>query len=142
MKVALRNQLWPSRFDAFDRILNDTLGSLNDAALSAFVPQTDVAEDDQNFYLHLSVPGFEKDNFKLAVENCTLTISGERRRNNEENGPRFHQVETRYGQFSRSFRLPETVKTEEIAASYNNGLLQVTLPKAEPTKVVSEIKVN
>lgn len=141
MKLAVRNPLWPSQMnEMFDRFFNEPI--LSPTSGNSFLPQTDVVEDEAAYTLQLAVPGFPKDSFKLAVENRVLTIRGERKFEREEKKERFHQIETHYGQFARSLRLPENVRVEGIAASYSDGMLSVRLPKAEPTKLVTEISVQ
>lgn len=140
MKLAMRNPMWPSHMhEMFEKFFNESFATHDGAN---FLPQTDVVENEQAYELQLAVPGFPKDSFKLAVENRTLTISGERKFREEKKEARYHQIETSYGRFARSFRLPENVNVEGIEASYADGVLHVTLPKQEPTKLITEINVK
>ena len=130
----------PTSFSALvDKFFNDNLSREGG---STFYPKTDVAESEKAFEIHLAVPGMKKDDFQLEVNENYLTISGERKFNGEKKDKNFHTVETYYGSFSRSFRVPENVETSKISAAYNNGILEVTLPKDEKKLLKSTIKVN
>ena len=122
-----------------DRFFNDTIGNTGG---SSFQPRTDVAETEKTYEIQLAVPGMKKEDFKLELNESHLTISGERKFNEEKKEKNFHSVETFYGSFSRSFRLPKNVEASKITASYNNGILEVTLPKDETKALKASIKVN
>jgi HSP20 family protein len=77
------------------------------------------------------VPGVRPEDVKLSIENNLLTIRGEKKQQAEEKSERVHRYERSYGVFERTFSLPTTVDPERIAASYTNGILTVTIPKAE-----------
>src|SRR5271169_487756 len=107
----------------------------------AFVPPVDVYEDEHSVQLKLEVPGIDEKDLDVKVENNTLTVSGERKFEKEEKEENFRRVERRYGSFVRSFTLPNTVSTEDIAADYSNGVLKVKLGKRAEAKP-KQIKVN
>jgi len=106
-----------------------------------FIPAVDVLEDEHNFNLKVEVPGIEQKDLNIEVENFTLTVSGERKFEKEVKEENFHRIERRYGNFSRSFTLPNTVETENISADYSNGVLSVVLPKRAEAKP-KQIKVQ
>ena len=87
------------------------------------------------------MPGIDEKDLDIKVENNMLTISGERKFEKEEKEENFHRIERRYGSFTRSFTLPNTVNTEKIKANYNNGVLNIQLAKREEAKP-KQIKVN
>jgi HSP20 family protein len=89
----------------------------------------------------MEVPGIDEKDIDIRLENNVLTVSGERKIEKEEKQENFHHVERRYGTFSRSFTLPNTVDNESVAASYNNGLLKILLGKRADAKP-KQIKVN
>ena len=91
--------------------------------------------------LKLEVPGIEEKDLDVSVENNTLTVKGERKFEKEEKEENFHRIERRYGSFYRAFTLPSTVDTENIAASYNAGVLKLELKK-KPEAQPKQIKVN
>jgi HSP20 family protein len=141
MKVARRNTDWllPNTVDSFfDRFYTDT----NSATRSAFVPKTDIAETDNEFEIQLAVPGMQKEDFKVDLNNGLLTISGERKFDKEETGKNFYSIQTEYGNFSKSFQLPEDVVAKKIEATYESGILNVIVPKDKSKKLTSEILVK
>jgi len=107
----------------------------------AFVPPVDIYEDQHGIQLKLEVPGIEEKDLDIKVENNVLTVSGERKFEKEQKEENFHRIERRYGNFTRSFTLPNTVDTEKIGADYNNGVLNIRLVKREEAKP-KQIKVN
>ena len=108
---------------------------------ASFVPAVDVYEDAQKVVLKLEVPGIEEKDLDVRVENHTLTVKGERKFESEEKEENFHRIERRYGSFYRAFTLPSTVDTENVAASYNAGVLKLELKK-KPEAQPKQIKVN
>ncbi|SEA53695.1 heat shock protein Hsp20 [Desulfuromusa kysingii] len=110
---------------------------------SDWVPRADISETDENFNVKVEVPGIKREDVKISLENHVLNISGENKQEKEEKGKKFHRVERYYGQFNRSFSLPENVDEEKIEAAFNDGLLTLTIPKTEVQKPKAiEIKVK
>jgi HSP20 family protein len=103
----------------------------NGALTSAWIPATDVFEDKDAVKIVAELPGVDPEDVKISLENNLLTIRGEKRQKAEENNERVHRYERTYGSFERAFSLPTTVDPEKIDASYSNGILTVTIPKAE-----------
>ncbi len=102
----------------------------------------DLIKEEDSFKILAELPGMEKDKIKIMVEEGLLTISGERARKND-NENEVVQSERFYGNFTRSFKLPETIEKSGISADYNNGLLEVKLPlKAEEKPKQVEVKVS
>ncbi|MFN0032474.1 MAG: Hsp20/alpha crystallin family protein [Flavobacteriales bacterium] len=101
-------------------------------------PAANVKENKENYFIELAAPGLSKEDFKVKLEADTLTISTEKSNEAKEENERYTRKEFRYNRFSRSFILPETVNSEDIRASYKNGVLQLTLPK----KIVTEKEVT
>jgi HSP20 family protein len=99
-------------------------------------------ENDKAFELHVAVPGMNKEDFQIEMNDSFLTISGERKFTTEKKDANWHSIETQYGNFSRSFSLPENVDTSRISAKYNNGILEVLIPKDEKKALKQTIKVN
>jgi len=127
-----------------NRLFEEQYGGGKEDSLTtagAFVPPVDIYEDEHSIQLKLEVPGIEEKNLDVKVENNTLTVSGERKFEKEEKEENFHRVERRYGSFSRSFTLPNTVDAENIHADYDNGVLKVRLAKRAEAKP-KQIKVN
>ena len=103
-------------------------------AAGTFVPPVDVYEDEHNLVLKLEIPGVNEEDLNVSLENNTLTIQGERKFEKEEKEENFHRIERRYGSFIRTFRLPNTVDTEKVEASYDKGILKVALAKRAEAK--------
>lgn len=97
----------------------------------SFVPELNVYETPKMFEITVELPGMDKSDFDISLNDNVLTISGERRgyRNGEDNGRRYHRIESRFGRFSRSLPLPNTVDPDKIKASYENGVLIISIPK-------------
>ncbi|MDR9418888.1 Hsp20/alpha crystallin family protein [Gracilimonas sp.] len=109
---------------------------------SGFIPELNVYETDTEFEISAALPGMNKDDIEITFNSGVLTISGERKMQKEENGRRYHRVESRFGKFSRSLPLPgDIVDHDKIAANYENGVLNVTIPKVKD-KAAKRIKVN
>ena len=109
---------------------------------SRFVPKVDIAENETSFELHVAAPGLSKEDFKIELNDGQLTVSGERKFTTEKKDKKFHSVETQYGSFVRSFSLPENVDVEKINAKYNNGILELTIPKDEKKALKQTIKID
>jgi HSP20 family protein len=136
------NDYAPTSFsNLIDRFFNDTMTRKGGSAYS-FVPRVDIVEEDKAFEVHVAVPGMNKDDFKIDLNDNYLTISGERKLNREKKEDNFYSMETQYGTFSRSFTLPENVDANQISAKYVNGILEVTIPKDEKKALKTTIKVN
>ena len=111
--------------------------------LSQWPMRVDIKEDKERIVVTADVPGMEQKDITVNVDNGMLTISGERKFNDEENQEQYHRVERAYGRFSRSFQLSNTTDTTNISATYTNGVLEVTLPKREEAKPRSiKVKIN
>jgi HSP20 family protein len=107
----------------------------------SFVPPVDIYEDENSVSLRLEVPGMKQDDLDIRLENNTLTVRGERKFETEEKEENFHRIERRYGSFSRSFTLPNTVNTDDVNADYKDGVLEIRLGKRAETKP-KQIKVG
>ena len=98
------------------------------------MPAVNIVEREANYELQMLAPGFSKQDIKLRVEDEVLTISAEQRKEDLKESERYTRREFSYGAFTRSFRLPEGVNSENIMASFTDGVLQVSIPKAEAAK--------
>ncbi len=101
---------------------------------SAFLPTVDINEDKDNFYIIAELPGLAASDVKLSISDGIVTIRGEKKRESEQQERSFYRMERSYGEFVRQFSLPEGVKEEDIQANFANGLLEITVPKMEPSK--------
>lgn len=134
-----------TRFDPFAEMtrLQDQLFRLNAPTQSdfAFRPTVDIFEDEASIQLKADLAGVKPDDVHIEVENNVLTLRGERKMEHEEKKKGYHRVERAYGSFSRSFALPDTVDSENIAAAFDKGVLNLTLPK-RPAAQKKQIKVK
>lgn len=129
-----------------NRILDEAFagpvaGEQGDVITSTWFAPTDVSEDSNSLRITMELPGVNADDVRLSLENNILTIRGEKKHQGEDNNERVHRYERTYGMFERTFALPNTVDPDRIEARYENGVLFVTIPKAERAKP-REIRVN
>lgn len=108
------------------------------------IPPVNIAETNKEFKIDLCVPGMKRDDFKVDVENGALTISSEKEEEKKEEDKNYKRREFTYNKFSRTFQLPENIDENNINAKYDNGVLQVAIPKKmeTPAKPKKEIKVG
>ena len=132
--------LWPSANDLFDKFFYGWPTFERNADF-AWSPRVDVHETDKEIYLDIEVPGIDKKDIHVEVKDNTLKISGERKSERKSEDSQSCRIERHYGKFERSFGLPETVKTDKIAAAYKDGVLTLTLPKSEKA-VPKEIQIS
>ncbi len=108
-------------------------------------PAVNISENEKSYSVEVVAPGFKKEDFKLKVEDDILTISAESKSEKKENGKEkeYTRREYSYNSFTRSFRLPENVKDDSIAATYKDGVLTLELPKSKvQVKATKEITIN
>jgi HSP20 family protein len=99
-----------------------------------WVPAMDLAETEREFVLTADLPGLSEDDVSIEIKDSTLTVSGERSESHEEKEKGYHRIERSFGQFSRTMTLPEGVKAEDVAASFERGVLEVRIPKPAERK--------
>ena len=120
------------------RLFSDVFGDLDwqyrDSAGASWVPPVDILEEPDAIRIMAEVPGVKPENVKISLENNVLTIHGSKEQIAEERTERVHRYERTYGTFERSFTLPATVDATAIKATYEHGVLTVTLPKVEKAK--------
>ena len=117
-----------SLFDMLDNFERNFFGSSSNTA-SSF--RTDIRDAGDKFILEAELPGFKKEDIQLDLKDGILTISAQHSDENEEKGSSYIRRERRYGSFSRSFDV-SGIQEDHITAAYNNGVLELTLPKAQP----------
>jgi HSP20 family protein len=106
-----------------------------------FIPAANIKENERSFDIEIAVPGMKKDDFKINLENNILTVSTEKEEEKNEENKNYTRKEFMYGSFSRSFTLPKVVETEQIKASYENGILSIQLPKKDEAKISKQITI-
>jgi HSP20 family protein len=111
--------------------------------LSEWRPSVDIGENDKEYVVKAELPDVNKEDIKVSVEGGTLSISGERRVEKEEQDMKFHRMERAYGHFERTFSLPDEADTDQITSEYKQGILTVHLPKNPGVKPAAhQIPVN
>jgi HSP20 family protein len=113
----------------------------NDTYVKRWAPRVNIEETDVKFELTAELPGMEKDDINIEVQDNTLTIRGESKFENEKKEKNYHLCERCYGEFTRTFTLPDNVDTDKIDAEYKNGILKLEIPKTEKA-LPKEIKVK
>jgi HSP20 family protein len=104
------------------------------ATTTAWAPALDISERKDAYLVTVELPGVEPDDLQITLEDGLLTIQGERHFAHDSTEQQFHRVERRYGAFRRSITLPAQVQAEQIEASFDNGVLQIMVPKMEEAK--------
>jgi HSP20 family protein len=149
MVAITRRENTPNLFglQRLNRILDEAFGGLpfpeqgGNILTSSWVPATDVSEDATTIQITMELAGVNPEDVRISLGGNVLTIRGEKRQEDEENTERVHRIERIYGMFERAFVLPNTADPERIEAGYENGVLTVSIPKAERARP-REIRVN
>jgi HSP20 family protein len=111
------------------------------AVMDVWMPATDVYEKDDKYYVTMDLPDVNPDDIEISVTDSTLRVRGERKHVQEVKEENYRRSERFYGTFERIIELPEPVKSEDIEATYKNGMLEIVLPKAEEKKA-QEVKIK
>ena len=128
-----------------DRLWNRFLGEtpLARTFVEEWVPSADVSETKNDIVIKAELPGLEAKDVEVSISGDILTLKGEKKKEEEEKDEHHHYLERYYGSFQRSFRVPVNIKADKIEATFEKGVLKVTLPKAEEAKKKEiEIKVK
>lgn len=124
--------------DVFSRYLKPSnqvsMGKQDLLATGDWAPRADISETATEFTVKLDLPEVKKEDVKITVDNGVLSIRGERRQKKEDKGTQYHRVECNYGNFVRSFSLPDNIVGEQIEAAFKNGVLILSIPKTEESK--------
>ncbi len=111
--------------------------------VARWTPSVDIIEDDKEWLVKAELPEVKKEDVKVIVENGVLTITGERKFEKEEKGRKYHRIERSYGNFLRSFALPDAADGSKVSAEFKDGVLKIHLPKSEKAKPKAvDVKVS
>jgi HSP20 family protein len=102
--------------------------------MADWTPSADISETDTAYLIKAEIPGVNKEDVKVTLENGMLTIQGERKMEKEEKGKKYHRIERSYGSFMRSFRVPDDADESAVKAEFKDGVLNVTLNKSAKAK--------
>jgi HSP20 family protein len=116
------------------RLFGDAYGAGEISGRGAWTPFLDVYETPESFVVKVDLPGLNPNDVDVTLDQNLLTISGERKATNEVKEENYHRVERRYGSFQRTVSLPAHVDADAIQASFNGGVLEITVPKSEQAK--------
>ena len=118
-----------------NRLFDDFFGERQSGlAEGAWMPAVDVSENEATMIVRAELPGMKQEDIELNLQENVLTLTGEKKKETKEDQENFHRIERSYGSFSRTFTLPANVKQEEIKATFKDGVLEISLPKAEEAK--------
>lgn len=133
-ELSKRIDQFPTIWDEFIKPWNDWFSNGSSIARLQTVPAVNIIDNKDQYQLSLAAPGLKKSDFNIDIDGNMLTISSEKEDTKEEKDSRHTRKEYSYSSFSRSFTIPEEVAKEKIEATYDNGLLKLTLPKKEEAK--------
>jgi HSP20 family protein len=136
------DNIWNTGIDRwFDNFLNSD-SRLSDDVTTVY-PVVNIEETENEYLISAELPGMEKKDIHISLENNVLAISGEKKSESKSDEKNYHRFERTYGKFYRSFELPHSINQDNIDAGYKNGILNISLPKAEEAKPKQiEVKVK
>ncbi|HEX2468894.1 MAG TPA: Hsp20/alpha crystallin family protein [Solirubrobacterales bacterium] len=117
-----------------NRIFDTFFGGTNDTRARRWVPAMDLVETSDHLVLRADLPGMEKDDVNVDIKDGVLTVSGERKTEQEQKSEGFYRVERAFGSFSRSLTLPEGIDADKVEADFDKGVLEVRIPKPKERK--------
>ena len=117
-----------------NRTLNDAYTARTEDAFGAWAPPVDIFEKHDDLVIRAEIPGMQKEDMDVRIENGVLTLRGERKQDTEVEEENAYRLERVYGTFTRSFSLPTTVDAAKVTATYKDGILEVSVPKAETAR--------
>jgi len=128
----------------FDRVTTRRQQVGNEVmTVAEWSPLVDITEDDREYLIKAELPEVKKEDVKVTVENGVLTITGERKFEKEEKGKKYHRIERAYGNFIRSFTLPDDADANKVSAEFKDGVLSVRVSKSDTAKPKQiEVKIN
>ncbi len=129
---------FPGFFNNFEKALSDNFENSQNN-----VPSVNIKDEDKSFVVELAVPGMEKKDFSVKLDNNKMTVSSERKEEKAESNSTYSIKEFSFNSFSRSFTLPKNIEFENVKADYKDGILSINLPKKEAeVKLKREIKIS
>jgi len=129
--------------DEMNRVFSDFFDEAGEKTIAAFSPAVDLVDTENSLQVKVELPGVKKEDVEITLKNDVLTVKGEKKEEKEEKGENRYYIERSYGSFSRSLTLPAAVQFDKVVASFVDGVLEITLPKAEEEKARQvEIKVG
>jgi HSP20 family protein len=122
------------RFLTWDPFRSDLVPSAEELSSRTWLPPVDVRETGEAYVISAELPGLTRKDIQITFENGVLRLAGERKLEKDEDKDNYHRIERAYGSFSRSFTLGSGVDADRVTATFQDGVLTITVPKAEETK--------
>ena len=127
----------------FNRYSRSTSADSGKSATAGWTPLVDIYEADEKFLVRAELPGVDKEGVSVSIDENLLTIKGKKHFVEAKDGEKWKRVETQYGEFSRSFTLPDNIDADKVSAAYKDGVLELSVPKIEPEKPkLIDVKVH
>jgi HSP20 family protein len=126
----------------FASFFSDTLERLWSDGDVNWMPAVNIRERAEDFVIDLAVPGMNKKDFHVEVDNGVLIVSGERKEENLEENEKLTRREFHYGSFKRTFSLPDSANSDKVSAAYRDGILSLTVTKREESKLKPKKQIN
>ncbi|MBC8047865.1 MAG: Hsp20/alpha crystallin family protein [Fimbriimonadaceae bacterium] len=139
LSIRKRPQGVPTLFNVFEDFFNSNFPEKFMEDRGTFIPSVNVTESEKNYKIEFAVPGFTKQDFNVDIEKDYITVSGKKEDSKETTEGKYTRKEFSSGSFKRTFSIPENTDSEKIDAVYENGILNLILPKKE-TKIENSIK--
>lgn len=137
--IRYNRPIFPRRFsDAFESLFEEN----NDLTKVSFQPKVTISENEKSFSVNAELPGVNKEDIHVDLEENSLTLSGVKKIEKEVKKDNYHLVESSFGDFSRTFYLPDNINKDKIEAKYEDGILKLSIPKKEKEKIVNTIKIK
>jgi HSP20 family protein len=121
-------------FRLFDTFFNQDVAGSEEVSNRGWVPVVDIQETEEAYRLIAELPGLTKEDINITLENNVLRLSGDRKFEKDVKKESYHRIERSYGTFTRSFALPQQVSSDKVEAAFKDGVLTITVPKAEQAK--------
>ncbi len=141
--LSRREEQKPQRRNMFSGFFNDIDRMFDDDMLlmpmhvgragNSNLPAANIRENEKEYSIEVAVPGMQRDDFNIEIQEDMISVSCEKEEDVKENKENFHRREYNYSSFSRTFRLPETINHDKVKAQYENGVLQIKVPKNKQT---------
>ena len=120
--------------DEINRLLNSAMSKGTESGDLVWGPSVDISENENEIIVAAEVPGMKKEDISITIQDNVLTLKGEKKRESDVKEENYHRIERTFGIFERSFSLGSAIQTNRVTAKYENGVLTITMPKAEEAK--------
>ncbi|MEI6311288.1 MAG: Hsp20/alpha crystallin family protein [Bacteroidota bacterium] len=126
----------------FDELFDELFAHRPMVTNKNFMPAVNISESDTSFHIEMAIPGFNKEEVSIKVEKNLMTISGEKKESSTDDSKKIKRKEFHYKSFSRSFTLSDNIQSDKVEAKYENGVLNLTIPKKEIEKEKTAVEIK